>query len=79
LEEKGKNYEKTPSGRDILPLFAMSKLEEFEAASVTNSMTKMNFQVDVYPINLPAMNYKKEQTISNKKPTKDIEVEIKRK
>lgn len=78
LEEKNKKYEKTPSGRDILPLFAMSKLEEFEAASVTNSMTKMNFQVDVYPINLPAMNYKKEPS-SNKKPSKDVKVEIKRK
>ena len=78
LEEKNKKYEKTPSGRDILPLFAMSKLEEFEAASVTNSMTKMNFQVDVYPINLPAMNYKKEPS-SNKKPPKDVKVEIRRK
>lgn len=61
LEEKDKDYEKTPNGRNILPLFAMSRLEQFEAISVTNSMKRMNFDVDINPLDLPVMNFGKEE------------------
>ena len=78
LEEKGVEYEKTPGGRPILPLFAMSRLEEFECAQVTNSMSRMNFQVEVDPIRLPVMNFKR-RAKPEKKNANEVKVEVIRK
>lgn len=75
LEERNTEYATDAIGRKILPLFAMSRLEKFEADAVTNSMARMRFAVEVDPLRLPIMNYKAPER-STKPPKNPNEVRV---